>query len=971
MESHVHNIRDSWKKSQGSIAGAPRSSLPPPPPPPPPPIQNNNEFISGSNPIYTNTSDTLTHRNLKSTEVLTIETTLKSDELSEEEKFKLKFTNGNKVLQFAIWGHYMTYVSALFCFFFGIFACEWENSSSYGCKINGSLINANFIINDVNTCNSIYVREGETSHYICCDPNDTSSALKGNYKIGCLYILYSFLLLIIENVDYGWGLWYPNDTLFFKYGVSPLALLHLLIGIVGLTECSTCIAGACLVCNAAVLWYVASLNECGDGGRFYNKGKNKNKFDLSTLNNLTNLNYLKENYVPSILYNPCGFFQRIYNEDKLGSYFWVTLFYLSNFILFVYTLNVWMESVKESENKLLDGTLQIDCDSLECKVNRKMVRYGPISRYEPWAKACGACLNLDMALLIIPVTKLVLRKLNNIGVSFSQLQHNSDWLLKLMSHPLTRYIPLSKNIEFHKLIASTICVLSIAHVFFHYLNLTTANSATLRLFRLWGWDGTNYFTGAVITLAMYMIFTSAVDAVKAAKYEIFFKMHHFFIVVYIAMYFHAPIFFAFGTIPVLLYAVEWWAKANRGNLPYFINKVEWIPPVLALYFRPVIKESFKFKEGQYLYINCPHISKSEWHPFTISSAYDDLNNGPRVHIQSGEEVMEVPRPAGLDPKVKWDKYCLISQDYKTLDFNDLLDKGDTTYNDFISVHIKVHGLNDPYATTWTRRLKEYLELMNPSGKFPFYLSRRDSRNDTHIGRDIGPDGLPIIRIDGPHAAPAEHYANYGTVMLIAAGIGLTPCASILCALLKYKWRKDFLPEILHFYWIVRQNEIESFQWFVHMLCELSFELKRSRESKNIENRYYCEINIYVTQCDKDYVATPLHQQSRYETVYHNIHPTFGADELYNKLLYPTADSKKQFDIMKDPDASNRLQDIWIWNGRPHWDAIFKEASDQRQHTDIGVCFCGTPVIGADLRAMCEKYSNAQDDCLFSLHKENF
>ena len=57
MESHVHNIRDSWKKSQGSIAGAPRSSLPPPPPPtPPPPIQNNNEFISGSNPIYTNTS---------------------------------------------------------------------------------------------------------------------------------------------------------------------------------------------------------------------------------------------------------------------------------------------------------------------------------------------------------------------------------------------------------------------------------------------------------------------------------------------------------------------------------------------------------------------------------------------------------------------------------------------------------------------------------------------------------------------------------------------------------------------------------------------------------------------------------------------------------------------------------------------------------------------------------------------------
>ena len=39
--------------------------------------------------------------------------------------------------------------------------------------------------------------------------------------------------------------------------------------------------------------------------------------------------------------------------------------------------------------------------------------------------------------------------------------------------------------------------------------------------------------------------------------------------------------------------------------------------------------------------------------------------------------------------------------------------------------------------------------------------------------------------------------------------------------------------------------------------------------------------------------------------------------------------------------------------------------------DIGVCFCGAPVIGADLRGMCEKYSSVQEDCLFTLHKENF
>ena len=78
----------------------------------------------------------------------------------------------------------------------------------------------------------------------------------------------------------------------------------------------------------------------------------------------------------------------------------------------------------------------------------------------------------------------------------------------------------------------------------------------------------------------------------------------------------------------------------------------------------------------------------------------------------------------------------------------------------------------------------------------------------------------MIRVDGPHSAPAEHYVNYGTVMLIGAGIGLTPCASILSSLTKYRWKKNFNPEILHFYWIVRQSELDSFQWLVHMLTGL-------------------------------------------------------------------------------------------------------------------------------------------------------
>ena len=207
-------------------------------------------------------------------------------------------------------------------------------------------------------------------------------------------------------------------------------------------------------------------------------------------------------------------------------------------------------------------------------------------------------------------------------------------------------------------------------------------------------------------------------------------------------------------------------------------------PSFFLQFRPVLKQNFKFKEGQYLYLNCPAINK-DWHPFTISSAYGDLTNGPRISLENGEEVFEVPRPKTLAQGEKWSKYYPVGKDHtKVKSTSEYLEKHETGYNDYISCHIKVHGLEHEKARTWTRKLKEYFEQMNPTGRFPMYFSHRDERGDVIVGRRFGPDGQQILRVDGPHSAPSEHFSNYQTVMLIGAGIGLTPCASILTSLLR-------------------------------------------------------------------------------------------------------------------------------------------------------------------------------------------
>jgi hypothetical protein len=38
---------------------------------------------------------------------------------------------------------------------------------------------------------------------------------------------------------------------------------------------------------------------------------------------------------------------------------------------------------------------------------------------------------------------------------------------------------------------------------------------------------------------------------------------------------------------------------------------------------------------------------------------------------------------------RWNKYCLVSQDYRKIPTEFLIDKCETGYHDFISLHIKV------------------------------------------------------------------------------------------------------------------------------------------------------------------------------------------------------------------------------------------------------------------------------------------
>jgi len=73
--------------------------------------------------------------------------------------------------------------------------------------------------------------------------------------------------------------------------------------------------------------------------------------------------------------------------------------------------------------------------------------------------------------------------------------------------------------------------------------------------------------------------------------------------------------------PGFLYALERTIRILRGSQDTILQLAIAHPSkVLELQLK---KSNFKYKSGQYLFLNCPYIAGQEWHPFTISSAPEE------------------------------------------------------------------------------------------------------------------------------------------------------------------------------------------------------------------------------------------------------------------------------------------------------------------------------------------------------------
>ncbi|KAG0366893.1 hypothetical protein BGZ54_004726 [Gamsiella multidivaricata] len=225
--------------------------------------------------------------------------------------------------------------------------------------------------------------------------------------------------------------------------------------------------------------------------------------------------------------------------------------------------------------------------------------------------------------------------------------------------------------------------------------------------------------------------------------------------------------------------------------------------------------------------------------------------------------------------------------------------------DYLSVHIRVIG---DFTEALSRKLG--CDADGPSG---WEENLGDKKGLITV--------LPRIMIDGPFGAASEDVFKFEVTILVGAGIGVTPFASVLKSIwyrVNYPTKVTKLHKV-YFFWICRDKE--SFEWFQSLLLAL--------ESQDLNQ--FIEIHTFLTG-------------------------RLRHSEVGNLMI----NEESAFaDTVTGLRARTRF-------GRPNLDAEFERIRGNHADTDIGVFFCGPKKMGKQLHACCTKFSHGSTQ--FVWHK---
>ncbi|KAM6937388.1 NADPH oxidase 5 [Xenentodon cancila] len=547
------------------------------------------------------------------------------------------------------------------------------------------------------------------------------------------------------------------------------------------------------------------------------------------------------------------------------------------------------------------------------------------------AKGCGQCLNFNCTFVMVLMLRRCLTWLR------------ATWVV--------RVLPLDQNILLHQIVGYAILCFTLVHTTAHVLNFAQLSKQSE--FSLWeyllttrpriGWvSGTASLTGVVLQLFIcLMVLCSCTFVRRSGHFEVFYWSHLSYVVVLALLIIHCANFWKWFVVPGLIFLLEkivGIAVSRMGGL--YIVEVNLLPSKVThlVIRRP---QFFQFKPGDYIYINIPVIAKYEWHPFTISSA-PEQSDTLWLHVRSmGQwtnrlyEYFSHPDNQTVCPKRLATSLRKRRQQQDEL-FSSADSNTAVASNKDDAIELLMFRQNSSQSVVApTSELEPLQDDLEPAERGEISIKFGENHRFCNIK----------CYVDGPYGTPTRQIFASEHAVLIGAGIGITPFASILQSIMyRYRMRKQNCPSCnyswcenikdsnmnlrkVDFIWINRDQK--SFEWFVSLLTKLEMD----QADEEPEGRFL-EMHMYMTSA-------------------------LGKSDMKAIGLQMALDllAKKE---KRDSITGLRTR---TQPGRPEWGKVFQKLSQEKKGK-VRVFYCGAPALAKVIKAQCERFS-------FNFYKENF
>ncbi|CEP03297.1 hypothetical protein PBRA_003057 [Plasmodiophora brassicae] len=541
-----------------------------------------------------------------------------------------------------------------------------------------------------------------------------------------------------------------------------------------------------------------------------------------------------------------------------------------------------------------------------------------LTMFVPFAKMFGYMLDFNCAIILIPVCRTFIRYLYDLS---TQSQTATQKLLRTV----LQVFPLDKALTFHKRVAYLILIFAVGHAFFHCLNYGFAVQNTMALFGIWPWA-----SGTTIFVIMALMYGAAMPNVKHFQFELFWNTHHLFVLFFVLLVAHGrtglnPNYWKWLIVPMTIYIAERIYRHRSAYRSVTLTSVNNMGKVLCITFERDGAFPDGYKEGQYLFLNCPHVSIGQWHPFTISSAPQEAD---------------------------------------------------------VSVHMRVMG-----PSSWTGKVTEYLKLMIPPNASYAKFTNARSKGKV-IGPDgqqifciYGPHSAPTQHI-AEYTVDMIIGAGIGVTPVSAT------LRSIVHHRWKFSIGTTF-PEHAYFCWIVSHSELDSFRWFIRVMKDADDAIHNALLKDTSMKSKTFEIHVYVTSTPRHFTyAVPAitddiafwgaHLSASPDAVEKKAAP-WTESQMLLALKCPSDRPTRLGNVLVyngRPQWDTRFEEVYSRHvGQNIGVAFCGNPRIGKDLKKVGRLACvSATLISAALTTQwqaCESHSNTITNTYFKLHRENF